>query len=171
VPVEVRSTHPGTDSARRRLRQSAGHFLKALEQLDKHLSILLVGDVEIRRLNRTWRGKDRATDVLSFPQPHEPGNGPVLGDVVISMETAVRRAKQDGRPVGRELDRYLAHGLLHLLGFDHEKPAEAKQMAAREAELIGTAGLIGTALQKSVPLKRGARRAVKAGAGRRRARK
>jgi probable rRNA maturation factor len=152
------------------------------------LSILLVGDAEIRRLNRTWRGKDRATDVLSFPQPHEPGNGPVLGDVVISMEMAVRRAKQDGRPVGRELDRYLAHGVLHLLGFDHEKPAEAKRMAEREEALIGTVGLIGTALQwiaagragrsvprsvpQSVPKTRGARgRAVKAGAGRRRPRK
>ncbi len=166
MPVEVRSTFPGAGSARRRLRERAEAYLEHLGQSRAFLSVLLVGDVEIRRLNRVWRGKDRATDVLSFPQPQEPGNGPVLGDVVISVETAARRARHEKRPVGRELDRYLAHGLLHLLGYDHERPDDARQMAEREAELTGTVGLTGAALQGGRKSPVSSRRKVGAGAGR-----
>ena len=88
----------------------------------------------MRRLNRAWRGKDHPTDVLSFPAG---GPGALLGDIVISLDTAQRAAREEGRRVGAELDRYLAHGLLHLLGHDHERPADARRMAEAEDALVG----------------------------------
>jgi probable rRNA maturation factor len=120
---------------------------------DAELSVLLVGDRRMRALNRSWRGKDAATDVLSFPLSDPPGVGPLLGDVVISLDTAARRAREEGRPVARELDRYLAHGILHLLGFDHERPADARRMAEREAELARSEGLVGAALREGLERK------------------
>ncbi len=109
------------------------------------LSILVVSDRDIRRLNRRWRNKDVATDVLSFPagdSPAPPRALAVLGDVVISFDTAVRRVRRSGAALQDELDRYLVHGLLHLLGYDHETRADAREMAAIEEELLGARGLI-----------------------------
>jgi probable rRNA maturation factor len=81
------------------------------------LAVVLGGDGAIRRLNHRYRGKDSATDVLSFPGP---GGVEGLGDVVISVETAERNARAAGRSLGRELDVLVIHGLLHCLGYDHE---------------------------------------------------
>src|SRR5438105_5458993 len=89
------------------------------------VSIALVSDREIRALNRRWRGKDRPTDVLSFPLD-EPG---ALGDVVISLDTARRQAREGGWPLSAELRRLLAHGILHCRGYDHERPAHARRLA------------------------------------------
>jgi probable rRNA maturation factor len=147
VTVRLTSEHPRGGPAGRRLRTRAAAFLVALGRPEAELSVLLVTDRRIRSLNRRWRGKDRATDVLSFPLSEPAGNGPLLGDVVISLDTAARRARAEARPVSRELDRYLAHGLLHLLGYDHERPEEARVMAAKEAELARAEGLVGEALR------------------------
>jgi probable rRNA maturation factor len=132
--VHVRSEHPGGASCGRLLAARARKHLRALGRDGAELSILLVGDKAIRRLNRTWRGKDVATDVLSFPAA---GPGPLLGDVVISLDTARRVAAGEGRALADELERYLAHGILHLLGHDHEKPAQARRMAQAEDALVG----------------------------------
>lgn len=110
--------------------------------------MLLVSDRAIRALNRSWRRVDRPTDVLSFAISESPWDGPLLGDVVISLDTAERRAREEGREIGVELDRYLAHGLLHLLGYDHRRPRDARRMAAREAELVREVGLVGAALDR-----------------------
>ena len=80
------------------------------------LSVLLCGDARMRGLNRAWRGKDRPTDVLSFPS----GEAGFLGDVVIDVPYAARQARRLGHPLAREVQVLLAHGLLHLLGHDHE---------------------------------------------------
>ncbi|HEX9052383.1 MAG TPA: rRNA maturation RNase YbeY [Anaeromyxobacter sp.] len=146
--VRLSSEHPRGAAAARRLRTRAAAYLAALGRSDAELSILLVTDRRIRALNRAWRARDTATDVLSFPLGEPAGAGELLGDVVISLDTAARRARADGRPVGAELDRYLAHGLLHLLGYDHERPAEAREMAAKEAELARAEGLVGAALRQ-----------------------
>ncbi len=146
--VHVRSEHARGRGAARRLRWRAQQFLARLGRADAELSVLLVGDVAIRRLNRRWRRIDRATDVLSFPLSDPPGRGPMLGDVVISMDTASRRARADGRDVRVELERYLAHGLLHLVGFDHERTREARRMARKEEELVRSEGLVGSALRR-----------------------
>ena len=109
------------------------------------LSICLATDEQIQDLNRRWRARDRPTDVLSFPSGATPGSQWVLrflGDVVISLDTA--KAYAGRRGIERELQRYLAHGLLHLLGYDHHRRRDAAKMAALERKLIGSQGLIPT---------------------------
>jgi probable rRNA maturation factor len=104
----------------------------------QELSIALVSDREMRALNRRWRGKDRSTDVLSFPL-QEAG---ALGDVVISIDTARRQARQGGWPLSVELRRLLAHGILHCRGYDHQTRRDALRMAAAERRLLGSRGMV-----------------------------
>lgn len=107
--------------------------------VDAELSIALVGDVEMQRLNASYRGKDRPTDVLSFEMGDEtPGDGSrLLGDVAISLDTAARQAAERGVPVAEEIRVLLAHGILHLLGYDHERSRpEARRMFARQRALL-----------------------------------
>jgi probable rRNA maturation factor len=144
VTVSARSEHPDGAAAARRLRRRAREYLAAMGWGGGELSILVVDDRAIRRLNRTWRGRDSATDVLSFPS-QGPAAGHLLGDVVISLDTARRAARAAGRTLGGELDRYLAHGLLHLLGFDHHRSADARRMSAAEDALVGE-GMVGAAV-------------------------
>jgi probable rRNA maturation factor len=146
VNVLLRSEHPAGAAHARRLRARARTFLASLGRPDAELSILLTSDRAIRTLNRRWRRKDRPTDVLSFPLSDPPGVGTLLGDVVISIDTAVRRCGKDAPAVRVELDRYLAHGLLHLLGFDHERRSEAQEMALQEEALVRGGGLVTAAL-------------------------
>ena len=85
----------------------------------RSVSVLLCGDRRMRTLNREWRTKDRPTDVLSFPSG-EDGPAAFLGDVAIDVPYAARQALRLGHPLRREVQVLLAHGLLHLLGHDHE---------------------------------------------------
>src|SRR5262249_14459763 len=113
-------------------------LLAALRLPDAELSLLLVSDAVMRRLNRDWRGAGRPTDVLSFAHAEGPGGARagLLGDVVISVDTARRQAAERAAPLGAELDRLLIHGVLHLLGYDHERSAaEARRMQRRERML------------------------------------
>ncbi len=105
-----------------------------------HLSVILTSDRAVQALNRDFRNKDKATDVLSFA--FQEGKFPtpgLLGDVVISWDTTQRQARELKVTNGEELLRLLIHGLLHLCGFDHEKVSrrEARRMRKREAELYG----------------------------------
>jgi probable rRNA maturation factor len=92
------------------------------------ISVVLCGDSRMRRLNREWRGVDRTTDVLSFSSgavrdrlPRRLPPGTFLGDLAISLPCAERQARRFGHGTGREVQILLTHGLLHLLGYDHEK--------------------------------------------------
>ena len=121
-----------------RLGRVARRLLRRLDLGETELSILLVNDREMRALNRRYRGIDRPTDVLAFAQREGAGGTPdgLLGDVVISVDTAIRQAREVGESPGREVDRLLIHGLLHLLGYDHERSAaEARRMQRRERML------------------------------------
>jgi probable rRNA maturation factor len=121
-----------------RLGRSGRVLLRALRLDGAELSVVLVSDREMRRLNRRWRGRDRSTDVLAFAQDEGDGGAPdgLLGDVVISLDTARRQAVERAAPLGREGDRLLIHGLLHLVGYDHERSeAEARRMRRRERAL------------------------------------
>jgi probable rRNA maturation factor len=105
------------------------------------LSILITNDAGIREINRDWLDKDRPTNVISFAMQEGEGTGvqaDLLGDVVISIETAARDAAEAAVPVEHELYFLLLHGILHLLGYDHERgtAAEARRMEAREQELF-----------------------------------
>ena len=131
----------------RRLRPRAlGVFLREAAQAAKlkgEVSVLLAGDAEIRRLNRKFRHKDKATDVLSFPVLRHRGHGErgdarepesgVAGDLAVSVETAARQAGEHGHSLHVELQILLLHGVLHLAGCDHE--ADHGEMARKEAAL------------------------------------
>jgi probable rRNA maturation factor len=101
------------------------------------VSVTFVDDWAIRDLNRQYRRKDKPTDVLSFPQHDDPlslvgkdGGGALLGDIVISVPTALRQAQERDRALSHEVVTLLAHGLLHLFGFDHRTDDEEREMDA-----------------------------------------
>jgi len=144
--VRVRARRQHQARARRLARRLRG-FLLVLGLRDAEVSLSLAGDATMRRLNRVSRGKDRTTDVLSFPAARVPGS-PLLGDLVISVPVAKRWAARLGRPLSAELELYAAHGLLHLLGHRHRTAAERLKMERLERRLLGGAGLIGRAKQK-----------------------
>lgn len=99
------------------------------------LSIVFSDDAHIRTLNAGWRGKDKPTNVLSFPAfPFTRGGPlpPMLGDIVLAAETVAREAALEDKPVGDHISHLVIHGLLHLLGYDHETDAEADLMEATE---------------------------------------
>lgn len=98
------------------------------------LGLEMVGDRRMRRLNRDYRGRDRPTDVLAFPLRTEPVPvSPLLGDVVISVPAAIRQWTLYSETLDEELARLLIHGILHLLGYDHEEsPSEARRMRRAE---------------------------------------
>ncbi|PIV39414.1 MAG: rRNA maturation RNase YbeY, partial [Candidatus Omnitrophica bacterium CG02_land_8_20_14_3_00__42_8] len=102
--------------------ECAGYVLKAMGESDAELSLVLVNDMHIRNLNWKYRRNDSATDVLAFPMRDSRRlSGVILGDVVISVETAKREAKKRKKALQDELDLYFVHGILHLLGYDDEK--------------------------------------------------
>ncbi len=132
--------YPGVsraDVARR-----ARAMLDAVQLTNAELSIVLTGDNQIQKLNRIYRKKNRPTDVLAFAQregEHGERAGRLLGDVVVSIPTARRQAEAAGKHLGAELTMLLAHGLLHLLGWDHETPAKDRRMRKETARLCAAA--------------------------------
>jgi probable rRNA maturation factor len=143
VLLDVSKGGRGAVAHGRRLSSLANYFGATLGLGDAELSLTLVEDRHIRRLKKQWLGVDAATDVLSFPAGDFPGPGPrPLGDIVISVQTARRVARQLGTSVRQELALYLAHGLLHLLGYDHQSPATAREMGRLERRLLGHAGML-----------------------------
>ena len=125
-----------------RLRRTARLAVAALGVADHELSLTLVDDRRIRVLNARYRGVRRATDVLAFPLAGSgpatgPGSVPVLGEAVISVETARRQARRLGHSLREELDLLCCHACLHLVGYDDRDPLEARLMHAREMTLLG----------------------------------
>lgn len=158
--VAILVEHPRPARWGRHLSARARRLVEQLDLRGVVLAVTLTTDRRIRSLNRRWRRKNRPTDVLSFPGgPPPPGwPGPVLlGDLVISLDTARRQASEPGRTLAGELDRYLAHGLLHLLGHDHRSPGEARRMGALEERLLGAPGMVQAALGRRPPARPGRR--------------
>jgi probable rRNA maturation factor len=123
--------------------------------LEGDVDVLLADDPTLRRLNKTFRGKNKATDVLSFPAPEEIAEDHA-GDLAISLETANRQAAAYGHSLRDEVRILLLHGLLHLSGLDHE--TDDGEMAAREAELRVELGLSNSLIERvSKPVRRGRR--------------
>ena len=120
------------------LRRRARGMLGCVGHSRSELSIALVDDEEIRSLTQAGRNKDRATDVLSFSliDGDDLGErGGLMGDVVISVETAARQARERHRGLDEEVARLVIHGLLHILGFDHEEEHEARAMRREQRRL------------------------------------
>jgi rRNA maturation RNase YbeY len=163
VPVVLQNRQRVVAIDRAWLRRTAEAVLSAARADGAELSLVLVSDRRMRALNRRYRKKDRPTDVLSFPlTPSLPSGAPIalptamgregegvgggaryssppmlLGDIVISMETAKRQASEFGHGLREELRRLLVHGVLHLLGYDHERgPRDAALMARKERVIL-----------------------------------
>jgi probable rRNA maturation factor len=107
---------------------------------DAEISVRLCDDDEIRALNLAWRNKDKATNVLSFPSP-AGDRGPLLGDIVVAFEYVSEEARDAGRSLRDHLAHMLVHGMLHLLGFDHENESEAEEMEALERRILAKLGI------------------------------
>lgn len=117
-------------------------MLTRLELPEAELSVLLTDDGEIHRLNREHRQKDKPTDVLAFAMDESvPDPAGILGDVVISLDTAERQARSRRRPLIEEVRFLLAHGLLHLVGYDHAEPGEKREMVLMTRQLVRAAPL------------------------------
>ena len=122
-----------------RLQKRARAILSAIGQSRAELSIALVDDPSIAELNGEWRDKPRPTDVLSFSLVEgdfADHRGSMLGDVVISVETAAAQASERHRGLDETVTRLLVHGVLHLIGHDHEDDDEARVMAAEERRVL-----------------------------------
>ncbi|OBY91595.1 rRNA maturation RNase YbeY [Pseudomonas sp. AU11447] len=111
-------------------------------QNDSELTIRLVDEAEGRELNKTWRHKDYATNVLSFPAdvPDELLDIPLLGDLVICTPVVIREATEQGKSVQAHWAHLVIHGCLHLLGYDHIDDVEAEEMEGLERELLAELG-------------------------------
>lgn len=141
------------------LRTEAERVVSAVLEADRltdkiNVGVALVDDAEIREINRNFRQVDAATDVLSFPMTDydisqtvkvgdvDPASGELLlGDIVISVERAKEQAQEYGHSFEREFAFLLTHGMLHLIGYDHEQEVDARVMRAMEEEILGSLGL------------------------------
>lgn len=136
VPMAMKLAFDGLKGSEYKTRDTAIDDVGRFESVE--LSVLLCNDEFIQKLNKEWRDEDHATDVLSMSQ-HQPGlNLPILmlGDIVISLETAARQAEERGHTLLDEIRILMVHGLLHLLGFDHELSEEAEVEMEKEEELL-----------------------------------
>jgi probable rRNA maturation factor len=147
--IHYRNAARAKDVDSRALVTAAKRLLAAVGESDASLSLILVGDAEMREINREHRGKDRPTDVLSFALDGESPAAPrgrddperLLGDVVISVETARRQAADYDATLQEEIYRRLIHGLLHAIGHDHMRFGERRAMQREERRLAGAIGL------------------------------
>jgi probable rRNA maturation factor len=141
MSIDVR--HEGTTWPEAAVRADATVLLDRAELSGAELSIVLCDDAFIHALNRQWRGVDASTDVLSFAMGEgELGdlNPEILGDVVISLDTAARQAGEYGHSVEEEVRVLLVHGFLHLLGYDHIEVDDAAEMTSAEARMLQLLG-------------------------------
>ena len=127
------------------LEKKSGDWRKALRARGGEIGILLAGDSYVAKLNAQYRGRKGPTNVLSFPGDFSNAaraRAPLaLGDLVIAYGVAAREAKRAGKPLRHHLAHLVVHGVLHLLGYDHERDADARKMESLEAAVLGTLGV------------------------------
>ena len=139
--VLLRNDHPQINIDFDDINKKIETVMNNLDCLNQEVSILLTADADIRELNQQFRSIDQATDVLSFPQnaeedPPIPGEL-ILGDIAVSLDTAQVQAKEHGLTFEEEIILLLIHGILHLLGYDHEiSEQEEEKMRSKTRELF-----------------------------------
>ena len=136
MPVDIARRGAGKRVPSRSLQKIAQAILDAMGRTEAELSLALIGNAEMRRLNATYRKKDYPTDVLSFPIEASPGMGALLGDVIISVDKAREQALERGCTEAEEIVTLLIHGIVHLLGYDHERSAKDAQAMKRQESKI-----------------------------------
>jgi probable rRNA maturation factor len=133
VTVQIATRRAGVPHARSFARWANAAFAGGRRRADElpELTIRVVGAAESRKLNRTWRGKDKPTNVLSFEG----------GDLAICAPVVAREAREQGKTASAHWAHMVVHGVLHLLGYDHENDQEAAQMEARETKILAQLGM------------------------------
>jgi len=140
VDVEAAGWTAAMPDAEARVRAAVAAALAQADQPEEGtLSVLLTDDATVKDLNARFRGKDRPTNVLSFPSPANPAGH--LGDIALAYETCAREAVEQGKTLSAHLSHLAAHGTLHLLGLDHEDDAEAEVMEGVERAVMARLGL------------------------------
>ena len=149
--IEIRDESPEKYRiSRLKTRQTASQILTALGWKKASLSLWLVSDRKMRALNKRFMSHDWATDVISFSQQEgrkliakgfPDGSPDILGDLIISLDTASRQAKEYGNDFFYEFSFYLCHGILHLMGYDDKTPHEAKRMERKQAAILKQIGV------------------------------
>jgi len=157
MPVAVRCSLRRIALRRALVTRLAQRILIETGEAGADLSLLFIGDTQMRRLNRQYRRKDATTDVLAFPMRHirtrftphaSRFTSSMLGDVVISLPQAARQARERGLPLHREVAQLLVHGILHLVGYDHERsPREAHRMRRKERAVLRAVQPVPTLVQ------------------------
>ena len=136
MPVEIARRGAGKKFPSRKLEKIADAILKLVGRDQAELSLALIGNSEMRRLNARYRHKDYPTDVLSFPIEGIVAESGLLGDVILSVEKARQQAKERRHSLDLEMATLLIHGIVHLLGYDHERSAkDARAMGRVEKKL------------------------------------
>jgi probable rRNA maturation factor len=126
--------------AARAVRAAAAH--SDFPELDTEVSVKFTSDAEVRALNAAWRGKDKATNVLSFPMAETPEDAPMLGDIVLAQGVCAREAAEKDVSVETHATHLVVHGMLHLLGYDHEMgDADAEEMEEIERKALAWLGI------------------------------
>jgi probable rRNA maturation factor len=136
MPVAIANRQRAVPVSSARLARAASRALAAVGRAAGDVDVLVVDDAEIRRLNARHRGVARRTDVLAFPLETPDAALPLVGQIVISAETAARQARRLDVPLATELDLLVTHGVLHLVGYDDRDPIEAALMHGREREIL-----------------------------------
>ena len=122
------------------LTRDAAEAVLAYERLsDRNLTVLLTTDLAVQALNARFRGQDKPTNVLSFPAAPNPESH--LGDIALAYETCAREAAEQKKPMAHHLQHLVAHGVLHLLGYDHMSDPEAEEMEAIERTVLAKLGV------------------------------
>jgi probable rRNA maturation factor len=150
-PAIAISVHGGNWGKRPALRSLVGRAVSAAISVaalqfprGAELSIVLTDDAGMTRINGHWRGKEKPTNVLSFPGSQlAPGDaaGPVLGDIVLARETIEREAALEGKPIDDHVLHLVIHGFLHLFGYDHDNEADATLMENLESRALAALGV------------------------------
>lgn len=139
VTVQIATRRAGVPHARSFVRWAnaafAGGRVRRMQNATE-LTIRVVGAVESRKLNRTWRGKNKPTNVLSFS-----ADAPLLGDLAICAPVVAREAREQGKQPAAHWAHMVVHGVLHLLGYDHENDRDAVRMEAREVKILAQLGM------------------------------
>ncbi|MDR6626672.1 putative rRNA maturation factor [Caulobacter segnis] len=135
IEIEDEAWTSGAEDAEALVWRAAQAVLDAHEDIEgQGIVILLTDDDTVQGLNRDFRQKDYATNVLSFPSPPNPEGQ--IGDIALAYGVCAREAAEQGKPLGHHLQHLVAHGVLHLLGYDHEGDDEAEAMEALEREIL-----------------------------------
>src|SRR5512134_1178215 len=148
---------PAAEAICRRSAAAAFHAAGAVEA-EAEASVVLSNDARIKALNAAWRGKDEATNVLAFPATDVPPAGATglsqppltIGDVIIAFETVVAEARVEGKDLGDHLSHLVVHGMLHLLGYDHQTDDEADVMESLEVAVLASVGVADPYLAVSI---------------------